>query len=163
VTNQAISLEAVWGAAASSLRERLAEAATPEARIRILEQCLLGRLRGSSDRAPALRMALEAFEDPHLESVAEVNRRTGLSPKKLLALFGEEIGLTPKAYWRVRRFRAALKALGQGRSGAAVACEYGYADQSHFLREFKAIAGSSPGEYLARRVIGTDDHVSLRR
>jgi AraC-like DNA-binding protein len=69
--------------------------------------------------------------------------------------------LSPKAFWRVRRFRAALRDLEQGAlSGAALACEHGYFDQAHFLREFRALSSSSPREYLAARVAGTD-HVSV--
>lgn len=161
LTEQAVPLEALWGAAVGSLREQLEEAPTLRERMRILESVLLARAR-SLNLAPALRLALEAFEDPLLESVAEVNRRTELSPKRLAALFRREVGLSPKSFWRVRRFRAALNALGQGARGAALAYEHGYADQPHFLREFRTLAGSCPREYLAKRVAGTD-HVSLYR
>jgi AraC-like DNA-binding protein len=122
---------------------------------------LLGQARGSLEQRHALRASLAAFEESDLESVAEVNRRTGLSPKRLLALFREEIGLCPKSYWRVRRFRAALQDLDDGvLRGAPLAAQHGYCDQAHFLREFRALAGSSPTEYLMARVPGTD-HVSL--
>ncbi|MDF3065396.1 MAG: hypothetical protein K0R38_997 [Polyangiaceae bacterium] len=162
LTEQAVPLEALWGADARLLRERLHGAPTPRERVRILESFLLTRVRPSRDLAPALRLALQAFEDPWLESVAEVNRRTGLSAKQLLARFRDEVGLSPKAFWRVRRFRAALAALDSGARGAALASHLGYADQPHFLREFKAMAGSPPGEFLATRVTGTD-HVSVYR
>lgn len=158
---QAIALEAIWGASAHSLRERLMETSAPCERAQLMEEHLLHRLRRSLEPAPALRASLDAFEEPDLTSVAEVNRRTGLSPKRLLALFREEVGLSPKTYWRVRRFRAALLDLEQGAlRGAAVAAEHGYFDQAHFLREFRSLAGASPREYLATRVEGTD-HVPV--
>jgi AraC-like DNA-binding protein len=163
LTEQALSLEVLWGSQARSLREQLEEAPTQSERILILEQSLLGRLRSSAGPAAVLRTALQCFEDPTLPSVAEVNRRTGLSPKKLLALFDDQIGLTPKAYWRVRRFRAALSGLERGARGVTLAYELGYADQPHYLREFRAMAGSSPREYLAQRVAGNGDHVAVRR
>ncbi|WPB73659.1 AraC family transcriptional regulator [Archangium violaceum] len=161
MAEQTVSLEALWGTSARSLRERLMEAPTPVERVRLLEALLLERVRRSFDLGPALRASLLAFEEPTLTSVAEVNRRTGLSPKRLLALFRDEVGLSPKSFWRVRRFRAALRDLEQGAPrGAALAYEHGYCDQAHFLREFRAIAGSSPREWLAARVAGTD-HVSV--
>jgi AraC-like DNA-binding protein len=162
LAEQTVSLEALWGASARSLREQLAETPTPLDRVRLLEDLLVMRARRSFELSPALRESLRAFEERDLVSVAEVNRRTGLSPKRLLALFYDEVGLSPKAFWRVRRFRAALRDVEVGTlRGAALANEHGYCDQAHFLREFRALAGSSPREYLAARVVGTD-HVSVR-
>lgn len=161
LAGETVSLEALWGAQARSLRERLVEAASPRERARLLEAFLARRVRRSFELHPALRASLEAFEELDLASVAEVNRRTGLSPKRLSALFRDGVGLRPKSYWRVRRFRAALRDLEQGAlRGAALAVDHGYFDQAHFLREFRALAGSSPREYLAARVAGTD-HVSV--
>lgn len=161
ITGRTVALETVWGASALSLRERLLEATHPLRRVRLLQAFLLERARGSPELSPALRLSLAAFEEPGLPSVAEVNRRTGLSPKRLLALFRDEVGLSPKAYWRVRRFQAALRDLDQGTlHGAGLAHEHGYCDQAHFIREFRALAGSCPREYLADRVPGTG-HVSV--
>lgn len=153
-------LEAIWPAL-PGLRQRLLETPDLRQRVDLLEQALLHGARGF-DTPPVLREALALFEDPRLASVAEVSHRTGLSSKRLRALFHEEVGLSPKAFWRVRRFRAALRDLDRGqRHGASLAFEHGYCDQPHFLREFRALAGSSPREYLAARVPGTD-HVSIR-
>ncbi|HEX6241750.1 MAG TPA: AraC family transcriptional regulator [Polyangiales bacterium] len=157
---QTVPLEALWGRCVGSLRERLLASDSTLARARLLEAQLLARLRDVSELDPALRISLNAFEERTLTSVAEVNRRTGLSPKRLLALFRDEVGLSPKAYWRVRRFRGALHDLDRGAlRGAALACSHGYCDQAHFLREFRAISGASPSEYLASRNGG--DHIAL--
>lgn len=153
-------LEAVWPAG-RDLRARLLETPDLRQRLQLLEHALLQHARDFEAR-PVLQEALRLFEDPRLPSVAEVGRRTGLSAKRLASLFHEEVGLGPKAFWRVRRFRAALRDLERGRlHGALLAAEHGYCDQPHFLREFRALAGSSPREYLAARVPGTD-HVSIR-
>lgn len=161
VAEQCVALETLWGPAARRLLEQLAESPLPLQRVQILEQYLLRSARRSIDPTPALLLSFDAFEEPLLRSVAEVNRRTGCSPKRLLALFRDEVGLSPKAFWRVRRFRAALRELDEGTlRGAALAAQSGYFDQAHFLREFRALAGSTPSAYLAHRVLGTD-HVSV--
>jgi hypothetical protein len=56
--NVRLPLEAVWGRAASALRERLLEAGTWAARFRILEAALLARLAGAPARHPAVMFAL---------------------------------------------------------------------------------------------------------
>jgi AraC-like DNA-binding protein len=154
-------LDALWGGAVQRLREQLTDVHEHLQRAQIMERFLLQQLRRPLNHRHALRASLTAFEEPDLPSVAEVNRRTGLSPKRLLALFREEIGLCPKSYWRVRRFRAALHDLERGvLRGAPLAAHHGYCDQAHFLREFRSLAGSSPREYLSARVPETD-HVSV--
>ena len=158
--NQAAPLEALWGHSGRLLREQLAQAPGSRERVGVLESFLIARAQ-RLERPQALHEALRAFEEPGLPSVAEVNRRTGLSPKRLLALFRDEVGLAPKAFWRVGRFRAALRDLEAGtHRSIALAGAHGYFDQAHFLREFRALAGSSPREYLAHRVPGSD-HVSI--
>lgn len=143
VGEQLMPLAACGEAWVDELRVRLADEPTMAARAARFEHMLLARLRTADAPAP-LRSALAAFERADLPSVAEVNRRTGLSAKRLLALFRDEVGLSPKAYWRVRRFRAVLRDLAGGRAGGApLAAEHGYCDQSHFLREFRALAGST--------------------
>jgi AraC-like DNA-binding protein len=78
-----------------------------------------------------------------------VNRRTGLSPKRLLSLFRDEVGLSSKRFWRVRRFHAALRDLNhRAVSGATLAAAHGYFDQARFQREFLALTGLSPRERL---------------
>ncbi|HTU57202.1 MAG TPA: DUF6597 domain-containing transcriptional factor, partial [Polyangiales bacterium] len=109
VAEQATALEEVWGPAITSLRDQLQAQPSHLQRARLMEQFLMQRARRPLEHCNALRESLAAFEDPGLRSVAEVNRRTGLSPKRLLALFREQVGLCPKSYWRVRRFRAALQ------------------------------------------------------
>jgi AraC-like DNA-binding protein len=162
--DQVVSLETVWGRAADTLRSRLLEAPGDRARIDILEETLLERARGPLGVSPLLRAALSAFEDQALSSVAAVRGRFDLSAKRLLQLFNDEVGLGPKAYWRVRRFRAAMAHLDRGNlNGAAVAAALGYSDQGHFIREFRAISGGPPREYLSCRVRGNSDHVALHR
>src|SRR3546814_20580487 len=55
--------------------------------------------------------------------------------------------LAPKAWCRVHRFGRALERLAADPALflADVAAAEGYADQAHFTREFRALAGLSPG------------------
>ncbi|WP_437932493.1 helix-turn-helix domain-containing protein [Sorangium sp. So ce291] len=164
------ALDALWGASAARLRERLVEARGALQRFSLLEDFLQAKATLPLRRHDAVTLALRAFEDPTLESVAEVNSRTGLSPKRLIALFHDEVGLGPKAFWRVRRFQAALRRVERGRGerdsrlrpvrGAEVAAELGYSDQAHFNREFRAFTGLGPRAYLALEV-ERPNHVPL--
>ena len=76
-------------------------------------------------------------------------RSLGVSRKHLGSLFHAHVGLTPKAYARVFRFRRAVDLVQKGRrlDWARVAMACGYYDQAHFNREFREFAGMSPGEF----------------
>jgi len=78
---------------------------------------------------------------------------TGWSDRHLTSRFRAEIGLTPKAAARVIRFDRAKRLLircadtGTRLADLAVAC--GYFDQAHLAREFRALAGCPPSQWLA--------------
>jgi AraC-like DNA-binding protein len=148
--NLCIGTDAVWGREAVRLEERLADAPTIETRCAILESFLLGK--ANPDRVPqqAVALALDAFGQTPTPRVSEVGTLTGLSPKRLIAQFRDEVGLAPKSYAQVRRFQAALVAVRQGRRrGAEIAADVGYFDQAHFVREFRRFAAMTPTQYQA--------------
>ena len=65
--------------------------------------------------------------------------------------FRREVGTTPKAFARLLRFRHAYDTLisTPTTSLARLSADCGYADQSHFNREFRAFAGCTPTELIA--------------
>jgi AraC-like DNA-binding protein len=77
--------------------------------------------------------------------------RASVSVRTLQRLFDEYVGVPPK--WVVRRFRvqeAAERARdGGGVDWAALAADLGYADQAHFVHDFKAQVGRTPTDYAA--------------
>lgn len=146
-----VNLDAVWGLFAEELRERLSEAATTRRRFDVLEAALLGRLREAPARRGAVTEALSAFERVHGDvRVRDVAQRVGLSQRRFIQVFAQDVGLTPKIFGRVCRFQRA-RAVVRGVSDpdwAAVAADCGYFDQSHLIRDFLEFAGTSPEEYL---------------
>jgi AraC-like DNA-binding protein len=150
--NEDVSLDRVWGSAASELRERLLEARTVAARFRLLEIALLARLKRSFQLHPSVRYGLEKFEQaPNVRSVIEVTKEAGLSRRRFAQLFREQVGLTPKLYCRVGRFQSVLQQITSGVpvDWADVPLACGYYDQAHLNHEFHDFSGISPVTYLA--------------
>ena len=109
-----VGLDQVWGRAGMELHERLIDAPTMAARFSILENFLLSRPWSSARRHPGVAAALAAIEDNPSIRMADIRDLVGMSTKRLIALFRAEVGLSPKAYARIRRFQAALRLLGTG-------------------------------------------------
>ena len=158
-----VSLETFWGQKAADLREQLLEAANPAARLRILEDYLLQRLHRGASRHPAVRFALDAFQNPNsASSVACVVARTGLTSRRFIASFRDEVGLTPKVFCRLSRFRHVIGTLESAPAvdWPAIALACGYFDQAHFIHDFRAFAGVSPTAYLRHRTTSVN-HVRV--
>jgi AraC-like DNA-binding protein len=81
----------------------------------------------------------------------ELARLTGLSPYHLNRSFCRKIGMPPHAYQLHVRVSRAKSALETGSSIARVAMATGFADQSHFTRHFKRLAGVTPARYWRHR------------
>jgi AraC-like DNA-binding protein len=77
---------------------------------------------------------------------------TGWSRRYVTERFRRQLGVSPKSYARLLRFERASRLLAEpacGRTVADVATEAGYYDQSHLTRDFVALAGMTPGTFLA--------------
>jgi AraC-like DNA-binding protein len=106
---------------------------------------------------------MAAIEDNPFIRMAGIQDLVGMSTKRLIALFRAEVGLSPKAYARVRRLQAALRLIGvDGTAGAHVAAEVGYFDQAHFVRDFESFTGMTPTKYSRQRIL-LPSHVPVER
>jgi AraC-like DNA-binding protein len=85
-------------------------------------------------------------EDVTLRGVAAA---AGLGPYHFLRSFRTHIGLTPHAYLTQLRVDRARALLASGMSIADTALQSGFADQSHFTKQFKRFTGVTPGKYFA--------------
>ena len=158
-----VGLEDLWGYRATELRERLCAAPDQRERFQILEDALLARLRLARYGRSAVKAALAKFDQPRIE-VGEVAKGVGLSRRRFIEIFTEDVGMTPKRYARVRRFQRALSRTMQSRSPAwaELALECGYFDQAHLCRDWLELSGLSPTEFLALRKIQVkENHVAL--
>ena len=148
-----VSLADVWGGFAGEFRERLIAAPSVEVRFDLLETALLKRLERPLARHPAVGFALREFRGAARGEVAAVREETGLSERRFIELFRQQVGLPPKLYCRVRRFQRAIRRVARGGvvDWAGVAVDCGYFDQAHLIHDFRAISGLSPGEYAQLR------------
>jgi AraC-like DNA-binding protein len=83
-------------------------------------------------------------------TVAEMAELSGLSRQHLTRLFSEYVGVGPKLYARLARFRAGLHSLTDVRRAggwSGLAARLGYADQSHLIAEFCEFTSFTPEQF----------------
>ncbi|MFJ4318123.1 helix-turn-helix domain-containing protein [Streptomyces lavendulae] len=154
LTNRVVELSDVLGLGAALLVERLAATRDWGARFDLLDAALTARLDGGPRPAPevahAWRMLTRAGG---ALPVGRIAAEVGWSQGHLVRRFTEQVGLTPKASARVLRFHRAVGLLTRdGLTPTEVTAACGFYDQAHLNREFRALAGTTPGRMAAARV-----------
>jgi AraC-like DNA-binding protein len=158
-----VGLDDLWGPGAMALRERLCEAESLRSRFELLEQMLIDRLPDRPSRRPVVSAALAQLDQPATE-VGHVAKTLGLSRRRFIELFTEDVGMRPKRYAMVRRLQRSLALATGTPSGdwARIAVASGYFDQAHLCRDWKELTGLPPGELLRLRGVEVkENHVAL--
>ena len=86
-------------------------------------------------------------------SIDRLARHIGLTRRHLERRFQTLVGISPKRLARIARFQHALQilhGLDAAQRGTLTAIECGYADQAHFVREFRQLAGCAPEAHRLR-------------
>ncbi|MBM7279638.1 helix-turn-helix transcriptional regulator [Gordonia rubripertincta] len=89
--------------------------------------------------------------DSTVVSVAQICERFHVTERSLQRLTRRRLGLTPKWLIQRRRLQEAAERLREpDETLAHLAAELSYADEAHFVRDFKAVTGMTPREFSAR-------------
>jgi AraC-like DNA-binding protein len=152
LVDQAVELDQLWGQAAKRWEEQVFNASS-------LEQCrdLLTRILLSQFRAQphwqAMQAALRRIDA--LEgniSICALADELGWSQRHLERLFAQAVGISPKHYARIARFRHLSRTAARphpGQTLGRLAADFGYSDQSHLVREVTSLAGMAPQEFFS--------------
>jgi AraC-like DNA-binding protein len=146
-------LDDLLGRAGEELAERCHDAGNGIERVRRAVAWLGRQLRRPDARGvdPAVHWVARRIADTGgSRPIAALRAETGLSDARLIALFREQVGVTPKRLARIHRFDRALTLLSRDNGSLAdVAQRAGYFDQPHMNAEFREMAGLTPGHFLA--------------
>jgi methylphosphotriester-DNA--protein-cysteine methyltransferase len=149
--NLDIALEDLFPSEAARLIDQLSSARGFAAQCRVLERYLTEKLRKAGPLHPAVQHAVhELVHSPGMRAISELQSETDLSHTRFIQLFRENVGLTPKLFCRVRRFRSVLQRIEKGLPvrWADLAADCGYFDQAHLIRDFRVFSGLTPAEFV---------------
>lgn len=140
----------------ADLPGRLRDAPSWARRFEILDEALLACARHSREHPPTgeIGWAWDRMR-AHAGSVrvADLAADVGWSRRHFSERFAREVGLPPKQAARVVRFGRVTRMLRSGTPGLGeVASLCGYFDQAHLTNEFNALAGCTPGTWIAEEL-----------
>ena len=148
LANRLVDLEDVLGAFGAELVERLADAPDAGARHAVAQCLLASRLSEDGRGVPEVEYAVARLRATRgAARIETLAKDVGWSRRHLTARVREEVGLTPKALARLIRVEHAATRVRAGDTLGAIAYDAGYADQSHFNRDFRELVGCTPTEF----------------
>lgn len=145
LADQVVPLGQVWGGRGDRLLDELG-GVDPRRAVDLLAAEIATR---ASDEAPRVSDALTRLRRG--DNVSSVAAALAIGERQLRRLFATELGVSPRRVARIARLARAVR---DGRGDVAwaqYALDHGYCDQSHMIREFKELLGTTPEQYFVRR------------
>lgn len=149
LNNLSATLGREWDDLATRI-ESLVGAGDYDAAITIVEDHLIERLLTARVELKQIQSAAKML---YLQKgqfrIAELAEHCNLSARQLQRQFQDVVGVSAKTLARSIRFEEVRKQLmlDPDQSLTSLAYEYGYADQAHFIRDFKEFADRTPSEF----------------
>ena len=153
--DQLVPLEDVRSFIRPDLLEAAATACTTAARLALLMQSLqaaLANARPVAGEHHALAQLVQlVVGNTATASVRELSARTGHGMRSIQRLFETHVGVAPKTLMRIARVQRALRMaqLSPTMSWTTIGARAGYFDQSHLIRDFRALVGCVPSDFRA--------------
>ncbi len=151
LTDHTIALTDAFGAEGQTLEEAMLAQEDEGGMVACAESFLRARLPAWDENIILITRIIDRISTRcAITRVDEVASQLHLNTRMLQRLFSQYVGVTPK--WVIKRYRLheAAERLGAGevKDWAQLALDLGYFDQAHFIKEFKAIVGKAPAEYV---------------
>ena len=160
LTDKHAGLGAVAGPDLREWAATLAEAPDDASRAVAADGVLLRRLLATPRRSPGRRALATATAACDLIANAEgcirveaLAEQLYTTPRTLLRHFEEAVGISVRSATRISRFLATRRYLERNPTvpWSQVVFRFGYADQSHLIRDFQRYCGEPPSVFRARQ------------
>lgn len=149
LAGQVVALRDLLPAETRRLAEQLDASNDWASRLYLVEEFLARRILGARVDTARVDWAVARIEScGGTLDVGSLARELGHSRKHLIALFHDQVGVTPKLFARLVRFERVIR---HARASAALrwadlAIAHGYSDQAHLARDVKRFTGLTPTE-----------------
>ncbi len=153
INEKVVPAERLLGKEVLDLHTALLEASDSKAKFAVAENWLQKRYQSEKVPNATITTMIEELKKAPSLNGQELNRLVQAYPhtqKHLIDQFKKYVGLTPKFYQRILRFNEILAQIHQKKklSWTQISYNCGYADQSHFIKEFKRFSGFNPEEFI---------------
>lgn len=155
--NQNILLQDLSIPLEKHISEKLYNSKTPGEMVVQIDERLRNLLKKPHAVSPAIISTIKISKTMKgLVSLKGLLADIPVGQRQLERLYKQQIGFSPKKYLNILRVGHAREMLKKRdiKNGSAFSDIEGYTDQSHFIKEFKAIVGLTPKKYISRKKTG---------
>jgi AraC-like DNA-binding protein len=128
--------------------ERLNDAQSSKERVSIVEQILMKQLKHRAVDSLIIRAAQKIDANSARIRIKDLIQTLNISRDAFEKRFRQTIGTTPKQFSSIIRMRKLIEAGKNEKSLTELAYDFGYFDQSHFIKDFKLFTGRTPSSFF---------------
>lgn len=152
-TNKSLAVHSLQGLPLDKITKQLLVVRDVESCIALVEPYLINLAASRTVRCEIVENIIQKMDqytgcggDPVSKWASAVH----LSVRQLERIFLREVGISPKTFYRLCRFEKMIRSKIEQPAvkWSAMACEFGYADQMHLIREFKQFLGITPSHFV---------------
>jgi len=160
ITNRSLSLEEVIGLEGLRLTQQIVNASNIDERIRIVESFLAFRLLNNLKNENQIVKFLisRIIQNKGNIILKTLSDECDVCERQLQRLFLQHVGVSPKFFARTYRINNVFDLLRTSNNlmWFDIVFRCGYFDQSHFIKEFKALSGITPEAFFRSKSIIAD-------
>ncbi|MEO6904308.1 MAG: AraC family transcriptional regulator [Bacteroidia bacterium] len=151
LSNSSVSLQDLIGNEANNLQDLILENenSIPDT-IQTIEKFFIKLLNSKQSTHPSVLNALQLIEGSKgKKRISEIAKDIHTTERTLERNFLNHVGVPPKIYLGIYRVSSFLQYMSMNKNAPSKTFyDFGYFDQSHFIREFKKFAGKCPAQYF---------------
>ncbi|MES2807732.1 MAG: helix-turn-helix domain-containing protein [Bacteroidota bacterium] len=151
LTDQIIDLNLLSPQQATELQERLLNAESVANRLALMDAYINKLITNQKNHIGIIGYATQKIiTSPGKEVLLQLQRELNVTERTFQRTFEKNVGIAPNMYRRICQFNSAFQKLNNSRNSKLtdIAFEFGYADQSHYIRAFKEFTNLTPKQYL---------------
>lgn len=90
------------------------------------------------------------------KTIKDLVFQSGIGLRTLQRNFKKEVGLSPKEFLRIKRLNAIEQKMSQNVNVFEIIADFDFADQAHFIKDFKQLRNITPSEIVKRKLLLSD-------
>lgn len=164
LNDRIVSVGDLWGNKAIQLEETLRELRNNADRVNCIEKFLIDCFKKyhKTEIVKWDNVISQLHNDSQSILISDLSESVNMSYRNFERNFKYKFGITPKRFARISRLEKTVKSIIRSHSisSKSIFLDFGYYDQSHFVKEFRALSGTLPKQYLQNESLATQYYSS---